>query len=71
MSRNLVAENWRLERSRYAMVGNHCLKCEAYYFPSNKICNTCNSDDLQKHVFSGNGKIIEWTKINDPARGLA
>ncbi|MHA2250580.1 MAG: Zn-ribbon domain-containing OB-fold protein [Candidatus Kariarchaeaceae archaeon] len=70
MSRNLVAENWRLERSRYAIVGNRCKDCQIYYFPGKQICVKCNSEELNEYHFSGRGKIVEWTKIHDPARGF-
>ena len=70
MARNLVAENWRLEKSRYHLLGNHCKTCDIYYFPISRICNGCNSNELETHVYSGKGKLIEWTKIMEPARGF-
>lgn len=70
MPRNLVAENWRLEKSRYAMMGNHCDNCDVYYFPNTKICNKCGTDELRNHKFSGKGTLVEWTKITEPARGF-
>jgi len=70
MTRNLVAENWRLERARYALIGNQCDNCNVYYFPNVKICNKCGKDELHLHEFSGKGKLVEWTKITEPARGF-
>ena len=70
MPRNLVAENWRLEKSRYAMMGNQCDNCDVYYFPNVKICNKCGMDELHNHKFSGKGTLVEWTKITEPARGF-
>ena len=70
MARNLVAENWRLEKSRYHLLGNHCTNCDVYYFPISRICNGCNSNELEAHVYSGKGKLVEWTKIMEPARGF-
>ncbi|MDH5401993.1 MAG: Zn-ribbon domain-containing OB-fold protein [Candidatus Heimdallarchaeota archaeon] len=70
MSRNLVAENWRLERSRYLLVGNKCTECEKYYFPNVQICTDCNISKLDEYVFSGKGKLIEWTKIYEVAKGF-
>lgn len=52
------------------MVGNQCNKCKIYYFPNVKICNNCDGDDLHLHEFSGKGKLVEWTKITEPARGF-
>ncbi|MFV2013942.1 MAG: Zn-ribbon domain-containing OB-fold protein [Candidatus Heimdallarchaeota archaeon] len=68
--RNLVAENWRLEKSRYAMVGSHCKKCDVFYFPNAKICNKCGVHELHDHKYTGKGKLVEWTKITEPARGF-
>ncbi len=68
--RNLVAETWRLEKSRYAIVGNRCTGCKIYFFPCKQLCIKCNSTELVEHVFNGRGKIVEWTKIHDPARGF-
>jgi uncharacterized OB-fold protein len=65
-----VAENWRLEKSRYAIIGNRCDNCSIYYFPSKQICIKCNAAELSEYAFSGRGKIVEWTKIHDPARGF-
>lgn len=70
MVRNLVAENWRLERSRYAMVGSKCDDCGKYYFPAKVICISCNSESMQEHLFEGTGKLLEWTKIYEPSRGF-
>ncbi|MHA2098639.1 MAG: Zn-ribbon domain-containing OB-fold protein [Candidatus Kariarchaeaceae archaeon] len=70
MARNLVAENWRLERSRYQMYGSQCAGCDTYYFPTAKICNKCGSQDLNGYEFTGKGKLVEWTKITEPARGF-
>lgn len=70
MARNLVAETWRLEKSRYAMMGNKCVGCNIFNFPSKQICIKCGSNDLHHHHFSGNGTLIEWTKIYEPARGF-
>ncbi|MCH8908082.1 MAG: Zn-ribbon domain-containing OB-fold protein [Candidatus Heimdallarchaeota archaeon] len=70
MPRNLVAENWRLERARYAMVGNRCTDCGAYYFPGKAICIKCSSRELSDYVFNGEGTIVEWTKIHEPATGF-
>lgn len=71
MKRNLVAENWRLEQSRYAVVGTHCEGCTKYYFPIQEICLGCNTDEhLERYVFKGSGKLIEWTKIYDVASGF-
>ena len=71
MERNLIAENWRLERARYALVGNHCTKCDVYFFPTKPLCVKCHTgEDLVEHTFSDKGKLIEWTQIQEPTGGF-
>ncbi len=70
MKRDLIAENWRLEKSRYALMGNVCDNCGAKIFPRRTLCPKCHSDNLQEHIFSNRGKIIEWTRIYEPASGF-
>ncbi len=52
------------------MVGSHCKKCDMYYFPNSQICNKCGIDELHNHKYTGKGKLVEWTKITEPARGF-
>jgi len=70
MSRNLVAETWRLEKARYALSGNKCKGCNLYYFPLKQICFKCGTDESHTHRFNGKGKLVEWTKIHEPASGF-
>lgn len=71
MTRKLVAENWRLEGARYKIIGTHCKGCNGYHFPMKKLCLKCKSDEnLSEYIFKGVGKIIEWTKIHEPAIGF-
>ncbi len=71
MTRKLVAENWRLEKARYALVGNFCKKCLGYHFPKKQLCLRCKtSEHLEEYKFKHEGKLLEWTKIYDPAKGF-
>lgn len=71
MTRKLIAENWRLERARYTLAGNHCEGCDVYHFPKKQLCLKCKNDEnLVEHVFSGLGDLVEWTQIYEPARGF-
>ena len=71
MTRKLIAENWRLERARYALIGSHCKGCDTYHFPKKQLCLKCKcEDDHVEYKFSGKGTLVEWTQIHEPARGF-
>ena len=71
MTRKLVAENWRLEQARYKMLGSHCSGCDGYHFPMKQLCLKCKTDEnLKEYAFKGTGKLVEWTRIYEAARGF-
>lgn len=71
MSKNLVAENWRLEQSRYAIVGIHCKKCDAFLFPKMALCSKCHeAENIEEYFFSNKGTLIQWTIIHAATRGF-
>lgn len=65
-----VAESWRTNSSRYLLEGRHCGKCKKYFFPVRSHCSDCMSDELTTHRFSGRGKIVEYTRIEESAQGF-
>lgn len=71
MTRKLVAENWRLEQARYGLEGSHCTGCDGYHFPKKMLCLRCKTDEnLEDYKFKQEGKLVEWTKIYDAAKGF-
>ncbi len=65
-----VARSWRTQKSRYRLTGSKCTKCGALYFPINIVCIKCTSLDLEEFQFSGKAKLIEWTRVDEAAKGF-
>ena len=71
MVRDLIAENWRLEKSRYALLGGQCTKCNIHFFPVKKLCTKCHSDEnISEYHFNSEGKLVEWTRILEATSGF-
>lgn len=67
----MIAENWRLERSRYMILGSRCTKCDAYFFPTKILCGKCHNDEfLEEYQYDEKCKLVEWTRISDPTNGF-
>lgn len=63
-----IARSWRTRTGRYMLEGRKCEQCNKYYFPMRNICSNClTSETMKKYVFSGKGKIVEWTRIDEAA----
>ncbi|MBU0998661.1 hypothetical protein KJ570_04005 [Patescibacteria group bacterium] len=41
-----VPRHWRLQKTRYRLVGDRCLVCHIPTFPPKDVCNECNTGDL-------------------------
>lgn len=53
-----VPKHWRLQKTRYGLVGDLCLSCKAPTFPPRDICLNCTTEDLLK-IRGKNGTIYE------------
>jgi uncharacterized OB-fold protein len=42
-----VPRHWRLQKQRYALVGEICPHCNTPIFPARDICPYCNGDTKQ------------------------
>ena len=69
--RSSVPMHWRLYESRYNLVGNKCLVCGEFFYPSKIVCPNCRRRGILKRVvFSGKGKIYSYTIIRNAPRGF-
>ena len=56
--------HWRLNKQRYAMVGEICLSCEEVIFPPRDICPNCKQEARTPYVLNGKGQVVSWTIID-------
>ncbi|RLJ07789.1 MAG: transcriptional regulator [Candidatus Aenigmatarchaeota archaeon] len=62
---------WRLQKSRYNLIGSRCKTCGSLYFPPRQLCPRCRSKgQLEDYRFSGKGKIVSWTIIRAAPEGF-
>ncbi|MDD4250858.1 MAG: Zn-ribbon domain-containing OB-fold protein [Candidatus ainarchaeum sp.] len=54
---------WRNYSDRYKLSGHKCTKCGANYFEKKGMC-VCGNLIFSEMFFSGNGKIVSFTKIH-------
>ena len=65
-----VPRFWRRINSLYRLEGSKCPKCNELYFPSRNRCLKCNCKELEKHIFSGSGKIVTYSWVYTPPKGF-
>ena len=51
-----IAQNWRIRKQRYGLVGEVCDRCGGKIFPPREVCPYCAELDQTPFQFSGNGK---------------
>jgi len=61
---------WRLKKHRYNLTGTKCAACGDLHFPPRAGCQTCSSETLQPHTFSGSGTVISYTIIRTAPTGF-
>jgi uncharacterized OB-fold protein len=58
---------WRNHKRSYALCGQICTSCNKKFYPKKHLCS-CGSRDFQDFNFSGHGKILSFTKVNNPPK---
>lgn len=66
-----VALMWRLNESRYNMIGIKCTVCGSLYFPPKQLCPKCRRNGtIIPYKFSGEGVIESYTIIHNAPIGF-
>ena len=63
---------WREAPTRYRFLGNRCTVCGGVYLPPRWICPKCRRASIGKMEpiqLSGNGEVVTYTVVYDPAVG--
>lgn len=62
---------WRLQKSRYTLMGTRCRTCNTTYFPPKGFCPSCRRKGaVEEFQFSGEGEIVSHTTIRVPPEGF-
>jgi uncharacterized OB-fold protein len=64
-----ISRNWRLQKTRYGLVGEVCGHCDAKIFPPRDICPSCVKEAKTPFAFSGRGEVYSFTTVYDPPEG--
>lgn len=65
-----VPRHWRLQKQRYALIGEVCPHCEAKIFPPRDVCPECGGEARLPFSFSGRGEIFSYTVMHDAPAGF-
>ena len=65
-----VPRNWRIQKQRYALVGEVCTHCGNKIFPPRDICPECDKPAKTPFQFSGRGEVYSYTTVYDPPAGF-
>lgn len=65
-----IARHWRLQRRRYALVGEVCDHCGGKIFPARDVCPQCNAPAKTPFVFSGQGEVYSYATVHSPPEGF-
>lgn len=67
-----VPRFWREIPQRYNLQASQCGVCEEISFPPREICPTCRRESvghMKSMKLSGNGVVLEWTRVHKAAPG--
>lgn len=65
-----IPRHWRLQKQRYALVGEVCEHCDAKVFPPRDICPECGEEAKTLYQFSGKGEVYSFTTVYEGPAGF-
>jgi uncharacterized OB-fold protein len=65
-----IARHWRLNKQRYALVGEICPHCESKIFPPRDVCPECSGEAKTAYTFSGRGEVYSFTTVHNAPTGF-
>jgi len=66
-----IPRHWRLNKQRYALIGEVCEHCDAKLFPPRDICPECGEEAKTLFQFSGKGQVYSYTNVYEAPEGYA
>lgn len=58
-----IARHWRLQRHRYALVGEVCARCGEKIFPARNVCPRCNAPAKPPFFSLGTRYRVAWAML--------
>lgn len=55
-----IAQNWRLNKQRYAMKAARCEKCGEVSFPPREVCPVCQEHEARERAAQNAAKLREF-----------
>ncbi|HEY3355285.1 MAG TPA: Zn-ribbon domain-containing OB-fold protein [Polyangia bacterium] len=65
-----IPRNWRLQRQRYALVGEVCARCGSKLFPPRDVCPACTAPAKTPFAFSGRGEVYSFSTVYHAPAGF-
>jgi uncharacterized protein len=70
-----IARFWRETPRRYNLGGSRCPTCRTVYFPPRSVCPSCTTHRqtlgrMEPFQLSGDGEVVTYSIIHDPAEGF-
>ena len=65
-----IPRHWRLQKTRYRLLGEECGNCERKIFPPRDICPDCNRQAKKPFQFKGKGEIYSHTTVYEAPEGF-
>ena len=65
-----IPRHWRLQKQRYALVGEECPHCKAKIFPPRDVCPECGGEAKEPFAFCGRGSVYSWTVMHSVPAGF-
>lgn len=61
---------WRLNKSKYGLVGAVCESCGCAAFPPRQVCAGCGGREHKATALPDSGQILSWTTIHVAPEGF-
>ena len=65
-----VSQNWRLNNTRYGLIGERCPSCGVAIFPPRDVCPECAAEAKTPVQLSGKGTIYSFTTLQEAPAGF-
>ena len=66
-----LALHWRLQPTRYNLIGSKCTNCDQHFFPKRDLCPDCRrKSKIEDFKFQGDGTVYTYSIVHAPPTGF-